>query len=62
VQTTRQLNSETYQSLAAHIRSIELEGIPVRVLDIEGLLKTKTNYREKDLIDKQVLLRLQSQL
>jgi hypothetical protein len=32
------------------------------VLDINGLLKTKTDYREKDLINKQALLRLRSQL
>jgi hypothetical protein len=28
------------------------------VLDIEGLLKTKTDFREKDLLDKSVLQRI----
>ena len=55
-------NGENFDSLQAHIRSIEMEGIPVQVLDIEGLLKTKTDYREKDLIDKTVLRRLLSEL
>jgi hypothetical protein len=37
-------------------------GVPIQVLDINGLLKTKTDDREKDLIDKQALLRLRNQL
>jgi hypothetical protein len=35
-----------------------VQGTPVRVLDIAGLLKTKTDYREKDVLDKAVLQRL----
>lgn len=34
----------------------------VRVLNIDGLLKTKTDYREKDVLDKQVLLRIKQSL
>jgi hypothetical protein len=51
-------NGENYQSLQSHIRQVEVEGTPVRVLDIEGLMKTKTDYREKDIIDKAVLRRI----
>jgi hypothetical protein len=51
-------NGENYQSLQSHIRQVEVEGTPVRVLDIEGLMKTKTDYREKDIIDKTVLRRI----
>lgn len=51
-------NGQSYESLQAHIREIEVEGTPVRVLDIAGLLKTKTDYREKDVLDKAVLKRL----
>ncbi|MFN0163220.1 MAG: hypothetical protein ACKVQQ_18490 [Burkholderiales bacterium] len=48
-------NGETYESIAPHIREISSEGIPIRVLDIDGLIKTKTDYRDKDKIDKQAL-------
>ncbi|NJS37464.1 MAG: hypothetical protein HC765_15415 [Brachymonas sp.] len=55
-------NGENFESLEPHIRSILIEETPVQVLDIQGLLKTKTNYREKDQIDKVVLERLRLQL
>ena len=55
-------NGETYLTLQPHIRTIELEGVPVRVLDIPGLLKTKTAYREKDILDRSVLTRIQQQI
>ena len=31
-------------------------------LNIGGLIKTKTDYREKDLLDKQVLMRIKRDL
>jgi hypothetical protein len=55
-------NGQTFESLANHVRQVQVQGVPVNVLDIEGLLKTKTDYREKDLIDKQVLRRIQQGL
>ena len=55
-------NGETYLTLQPHIRTIDLEGVPVRVLDIPGLLKSKTDYREKDVLDRSVLTRIQRQL
>ena len=55
-------NGQTYDSLKAHIRTIDLYGIPVRVLDIPGLLKTKTSFREKDQLDRSVLTKIQQQL
>jgi hypothetical protein len=51
-------NGQSYESLQPHIRLIDLQGTAVRVLDIEGLLKTKTDFREKDLLDKSVLQRI----
>jgi hypothetical protein len=51
-------NGESYQSLQSHIRQVEVQGTVVRVLDIEGLLKTKTDYRDKDVVDKAVLRRI----
>jgi hypothetical protein len=55
-------NGQTFESIASHVRQVQVQGVPVNVLDIEGLLKTKTDYREKDLIDKQVLRRIQQGL
>ena len=53
-------NGQTFQSLQPHVRKIEVEGVPIATLDIDGLLKTKTDYREKDLIDKSVLTKLKN--
>ena len=55
-------NGETYESIQPHIRELMIEGTPVRVLNIDGLIKTKTDYREKDLLDKRVLARIRDDL
>jgi hypothetical protein len=55
-------NGQSYADLLPHIRSLDIEGVSVRVLDIEGLLKTKTDYRDKDRIDREALTRLKQQL
>ena len=55
-------NGETYETVQPHVRELVTEGIPVRVLDIDGLMKTKTDYREKDVLDKRVLARIQVEL
>jgi hypothetical protein len=34
--------------------------VPIATLDIDGLLKTKTDYREKDLIDRSMLIKLKN--
>lgn len=52
------VNGETYETLQPHVRIVELGGVSIPVLDIEGLLKAKTDYREKDLLDKAALMRL----
>ena len=51
-------NGETYDSLQSHVQILQVEGVSIPMLDIEGLLKTKTGYREKDQIDRQMLLKL----
>ena len=51
-------NGQTFESLAANVRVLMVEGVEVRTLDIEGLLKTKTDYRDKDRIDREALARL----
>jgi len=55
-------NGQTYESVQAYAREIEVEGTPVRVLNIDGLIKTKTDHREKDVLDKQMLLRIKQSL
>jgi len=55
-------NGEDYRSLQPHVRELEVEGVRIRTLDIDGLLKTKTDYRDKDRIDREALERLRKQL
>jgi hypothetical protein len=52
-------NGQTYESLKDHVRMVTVQDVQVRTLDIEGLLLTKTSYRDKDRIDREVLERLQ---
>lgn len=55
-------NGQSYESLQDHVRTLTVDGVQIRTLDIEGLLKTKTDYRDKDRIDREALLRLKQQL
>lgn len=55
-------NGQTYESVQPWVRQLEVEGTPINVLDIDGLIRTKTDYREKDLLDKQALLRIKAQM
>ena len=55
-------NGETYESVQPYVRELVIEGTPVKVLNIDGLIKTKTDCREKDLLDKQVLARIRNDL
>jgi len=48
---------ETYESLLPYAVTIDLDGVPVRTLSIEGLLKTKQTVRDKDKLDREVLER-----
>lgn len=48
---------ETYEALAPHAVTVDLDGVPVRTLDLRGLLKTKQSGREKDASDRAVLER-----
>ena len=48
---------ETYESLQAYSETINLDGIPIKTLNLEGLLKTKQSLRDKDRIDRTVLER-----
>ncbi len=55
-------NGETYESVEPYIRIVEIEGVSVRVLNIDGLLRTKTDYREKDVLDKRMLEKIKKRL
>lgn len=48
---------ETYESLSPHAVTIDFDGIPIRTLTLEGLLKTKQSAREKDRGDRMILER-----
>lgn len=54
-------NGETFDSLQAHIQTLVVDELEIPVLNIEGLLKTKTGYREKDQLDRQMLEKLRKQ-
>lgn len=51
-------NGQTYESLEPHVRTLQVQDVLVRTLDIEGLLRTKTAHRDKDRIDRDALVRI----
>jgi len=48
---------ETYETLKQYAETIDLDGVPVRTINLEGLLLTKQTMREKDVSDRIVLER-----
>jgi hypothetical protein len=48
---------QTYDSLQRHAETIDLGGIPVRTVNLQGLLLTKQTARDKDVADRIVLER-----
>lgn len=48
---------ETYESLQRYSETIDLDGIPVRTINLEGLLLTKKTTRDKDVADRVILER-----
>ena len=51
-----------WEVLREHIENVELEGVGVRVLSLEGLLKTKIGARPKDQMDAAAITRALEQL
>lgn len=43
---------ETYDSLQGHAETVDLDGIPVRTVSLQGLLLTKQTARDKDITDR----------
>ncbi|QDX81327.1 hypothetical protein B9N43_08780 [Denitratisoma sp. DHT3] len=48
---------ETYETLSQFAETIDLDGLPVRTVNLEGLLRTKQTMRDKDVADRIVLER-----
>ena len=48
---------ETYETLKQYAETVDLEGVPVRTINLEGLLLTKQTMREKDVSDRIILER-----
>lgn len=48
---------ETYETLVGHMIEIDLDGVPIRTVDLCGLLKTKMTTRQKDVVDRMVIER-----
>ncbi len=46
---------KTYDDLLKYAETIDLEGVPVRTINLEGLLLTKETAREKDRLDRMLL-------
>lgn len=55
-------NGQTYESLHPLVRTLHIDGVDIRTVDIECLLKTNTDYRDKDRIDRSALERLRQLL
>lgn len=55
-------NGETYESMQPFARELAVDGVPIRVLNIDGLLRTKTSVREKDILDRRMLERIKNGL
>lgn len=50
-------NGHTYETLRNYSETLDLDGIPVRTVSLEGLLLTKQTMRDKDVADRLVLER-----
>lgn len=50
-------NSETYETLKQYAEIIDLDGLPIRTVNLEGLLRTKQTMRDKDIADRAILER-----
>jgi predicted nucleotidyltransferase len=50
-------NGLSYEALRQHAQTLDLDGVPVSTIDLEGLLLTKQTMREKDIADRIVIER-----
>lgn len=50
-------NGHTYDTLSRYAETVNLDGIPVRTVSLEGLLLTKQTMRDKDVADRMIIER-----
>jgi predicted nucleotidyltransferase len=50
-------NGQTYDTLRQYAETIDLDGIPVKTINLEGLLLTKKTMRDKDVADRIIIER-----
>lgn len=48
---------ETYETLEQFAETVEIDGIPIRTVNLEGLIRTKRTTRDKDVSDRLILER-----
>jgi hypothetical protein len=53
---------ESYESLLPYAVTLDFEGVQLRTLNLEGLLRTKQSTREKDRMDRLILERALQQI
>lgn len=50
-------NGQTYDTLRQYAETVDLDGVPVQTVNLEGLLLTKQTMRDKDITDRIILER-----
>ncbi len=50
-------NGQTYETLRQYAESVDLDGIEVKTINLQGLLITKQTMRDKDVMDRIVIER-----
>jgi len=50
-------NGQTFDTLKQYAETIDLDGIPVQTINLEGLLLTKQTMRDKDVADRVIIER-----
>ncbi|MBI5438906.1 MAG: hypothetical protein HY936_08180 [Nitrosomonadales bacterium] len=48
---------ETYETLKQYSETVDMDGLPIHTVNLEGLLRTKQTMRDKDIADRAVLER-----
>lgn len=48
---------ETYETLKQYAETVDLDGLPISTVNLEGLLRTKQTMRDKDMSDRIILER-----
>jgi hypothetical protein len=48
---------ETYETLRQYAETVDMDGLSIRTVNLEGLLRTKQTMRDKDVADRNILER-----